>query len=126
MGTPHLQKALNQVRTAHLFLRDCLEFNSVRQFTSFKNYFTRSAHFVRKRCTRVQELSSGRSVYENNGTYAVCEMDYTAKNPQVAARPLTSCDRHATNKPISGYVRMACHSLLTTNLLQVVNRLVAS
>ena len=32
MGTPHLQKVLNQVRTAHLFLRDCLEFNSVREF----------------------------------------------------------------------------------------------
>ena len=30
------------------------------------------------------------------------------------------------NKPISGCVGMACDSLLTTSLLQVVNRLVAS
>ena len=33
---------------------------------------------------------------------------------------------HFINKPISGCVRMACVSLLTTNLLQVFDRLVAS
>ena len=42
---------------------------------------------------------------------------YTDKNAEVATSLLTSC-----NKPISGCVRMACDSLLTTSLLQVVNR----
>ena len=40
---------------------------------------------------------------------------------------LISCiNRLVINKPISGCVLMACDSLLTTSLLQVVNRLVAS
>ena len=39
---------------------------------------------------------------------------------------LTSCNRFVINKSISGCVRMACDGLLTTRLLQAVNRLVAS
>ena len=37
-----------------------------------------------------------------------------------------ACQHLVINKPISGCVRMACDSLLTTSLLQVVNRLDAS
>ena len=40
--------------------------------------------------------------------------DYTARNAQVAA------------SPISGCVRIACSGLMITSLLQVVNRLAAS
>ena len=44
------------------------------------------------------------------------------KLEQVCWHLVTTC----YNKPISGCVRMACDSLLTTGLLQVVNRFVAS
>ena len=49
-----------------------------------------------------------------------------AQNVQVVASLLTSCNRLVINKPISGCVRMSRDSLLTTSLLQVVDRLVAS
>ena len=45
---------------------------------------------------------------------------YTAKNAQV------DLVTDLINKPISGCVHMVCDSLLTTSLLQIVNRLVAS
>ena len=48
------------------------------------------------------------------------------KNANVTANLLTSCNRLVINKPIFECVRMACDSLLTTSLLQVVNRLVVS
>ena len=55
-------------------------------------------------------------------------LEYTAKNTQVVTSLFTSCDNllQVYNKPISGCVRMACAQLVTTSLLQVVNRLVAS
>ena len=46
-------------------------------------------------------------------------LHYTAKNAAI-------CNKSVDNKPISGCVRMACNSLLTTSLLQVVNSLDAS
>ena len=49
-----------------------------------------------------------------------------AKKPIVEESLLTSCSRLVIKKMTSGCVRMACDSLLTTSLLQVVNRLVAS
>ena len=45
---------------------------------------------------------------------------------QVAASLLTSCNRLVINKPISGCVRMAYDSFMTTSLLQVVKRLGAN
>ena len=48
------------------------------------------------------------------------------KNANVTANLLTSCNRLVINKPIFECVRMACDSLLTTSLLQVVNRLLVS
>ena len=51
---------------------------------------------------------------------------YTDKTAQIATSLLTSCNRLVINKPISGCVRVACDSLLTTSLLPVVNRFVAS
>ena len=35
-----------------------------------------------------------------------------AKNTQLATSMLTSCNRLVINKPISGYVRMACNSFV--------------
>ena len=54
------------------------------------------------------------------------QLIYTAKIAQVVTSQLTSCNRLVMNKPKSGGVRMAGDSLLTTSLLQVVNRRVAS
>ena len=69
-------------------------------------------------------LTSDLLVFEENLT--VCMLGYTAINAQVATRLLTSCNRLAINKPISGCVCLACDSFLTTSLLQAVNRRVAS
>ncbi len=41
-------------------------------------------------------------------------------------QPETLVSKSAITKPISGYVRIACSSLMITSLLQVVNRLAAS
>ena len=60
----------------------------------------------------------------NNNRVQVREGTYTAKHAQLATKLLTSCNRLVINKPISECVRMACDSLLTTNLLKVVDRLV--
>ena len=61
----------------------------------------------------------------NNNRVQVREGTYTAKHAQLATNLLTSCNRLVINKPISECVRMAnCDSLLTTNLLKVVDRLV--
>ena len=58
--------------------------------------------------------------------YRINFLIYTAKNAQVATSLLTTWNKLVVNKPISGCVRMACDSLFTTSLLQVVNRLDAS
>ena len=68
---------------------------------------------------RIAEQFQTTSTTVNNNTV------YTARNAQVVASLLTSCNR-LDHKPISRCVRMACDSLLTTNLLQLVNRLAAS
>ena len=49
---------------------------------------------------------------------------YTAKKAQVATSLLTSCNNLLQQADIR-CVRMPCDSLLTTSLLQVINRLVA-
>ena len=60
-------------------------------------------------------------IWQNNQVcmhvhYRAC---YTAKTRDSATSLLTSCNRFVINKPISGCVRMAYDSLLTTSLLQV-------
>ena len=64
----------------------------------------------------------GRASYQAFLTHLL----YTARNAQVATSLLTTWNRLVINKPISGCVRMACDSLFTTSLFQVVNRLDAS
>ena len=54
----------------------------------------------------------------------MCEL-YTAKNAQVAASLLLACYLVVVES-ISGCVRIACSGLMTTRLLQVVNRLDAT
>ena len=71
--------------------------------------------------------NSCQHLYKNTQWLNVRDSHYTAKNAPVATSLLTSCNNLADiNKPISRCVRMACDSLLTTSLLQVVNKLVAS
>ena len=53
---------------------------------------------------------------------SIFNMLYTAKNVKAATSLLTSCD----NLLRQADIRMRLHGKLTTSLLQVVNRLVAS
>ena len=46
--------------------------------------------------------------------------------PGVHSQKRASCSKSAISKPISGWVRIACSSLMITSLLQVLKRVAAS
>ena len=59
-------------------------------------------------------------------TCAMLPLSYKAKNMQVAQVYWHCLFTTCYNKPMLGCIRTACDSLVTTSLLQVVNRLVSS